>query len=411
MMNQAQFNTIQFNETFVIPPIVVYEPVKHTLFKLYDRDNVYVRTISEALMDYTITNIINGGSGPLTIILKVKPEDLSADIVLNGKIKIYSQNHWREDPRLIYYGYITSIDPIIRSGEQQTQITLLGAISKLQNDFLQQTGEYLAFEVENKDIDTHIREIIDNYRDSINDTYGDYDPCMMDDTANYFTDTNFVEDTSSYGRIPYRYFNSKHLGAIKEISKFLPRNLGTAYWYFYLDNGYIDGTGTEYKSRFHLKTVSATADHTLQINKHITSLEVRKNIEGVINTVYFWNERGVSGEKVLMTAKDSTSQTTYDKIADRITDSKVTTRTQANLLSEAKLKGAKDEKVEMTCIVSEVNYDILALKVGQIINIRDFQTSFFSDYDNKLMITKMLLTPREATLELAVPRPDLTTQV
>ncbi len=390
---------------------------RKVIIKLYDRDNVYVRNLKEAIYDFNIEKTLYSGSGPLALVLRTKVDDLASDITLNSKIRIYVRNTWSTSARLVYYGYIVSIDPIIRVGEQQTGITCLGSISKLQNDFLQHTAQlyegqlaYLAFEVENKAVDVHINEILDNYRESINATYADYDPCMIDDVGNYWADSDFI-DTSFSDKIRYRYFTSKHLEAIREISKFLSKNQAAGeFFYWYLD----DGDNDNLRSRFHLQTLSTTADHKLQLNKHITRLEMRKNIEGMVNTVYFWNERGKAGEKILMTARDDSSppsQEKYDVIADRITDSKVTTRTQGDLLAKARLKEAKDEKAEMTVVVSDVNYDILDFKLGDVINIRDTTKGTTLYPDDVMVVQKILLTPREVTLQLAKPRPDLSTQV
>jgi len=383
-------------------------PTKKIITKLYDRNNKYQRVLTEATDEISIEKTLYRGSGAVNLILTNKIDDLAEDITLNSKIRIYFRNKWSKNPVLVYHGYITSIDPSIEAGEERTSITCLGAISKLQNDFLQQTGEYLAFEVENVPIHTHIKKILDNYRSSINDTYGDYDPCMIEPTT-YFPDetgaggdSNYVEDTSSAGNIPYRYFTMKHLEAIKEIGKFLPKNQAAAnYWYYYLGD---DG-------KFYLKKLSASADHTLQINKHIDNLSLRKNTEGLINTVYFWNEQGRTGEKVLTTAKDTDSQKLYDRIADRITDSKVSTYTQADLLAKARLNEAKDVKSELTITVSDANYDILSFKLGQTVNIRDTKKGTDLYPDDILVIQKIILTPNEAVLELSKPRPDLSTQV
>lgn len=388
---------------------------RRVIVKLYDRDNVFVRVLNEALYDIAIEKTLYYGSGPVTITLKTKVDDLAADIVLNGKIRVYFRNKWNTTPVFVYYGYITSIDPFITKGEERTVLTCLGAVSKLQNDFLQHRTQlykgqlaYLAYEVENKEIDEHIKEILVNYREKINDTYSDYDPCMIDNPTTYWADTNYIKDSSGVGTFRYRYFTMKHLEAIKEITTFLPKTSGNYYYYYLAEDE--DATNPDGKSRFILKTLSATADHTLQINKHITSLSMRRNIEGTTNTVYFWNELGRTGEKVLMTAEDSVFQQRYDVIADRITDAKVTTRTQAELLAHSKLEESKDVKAEITVVVSDANFNILSLKLGEVINIRDTKnTSLYPD--DTLIIQKIILTPREAILELTKPRPNLSIQV
>ena len=227
-------------------------PESRVIVKLYDNDNVFKRVLNEALYDIAIEKTLYYGSGPTTITLNTKVDDLETDITLNSKIKVYFRNKWDTTPTLVYYGYITSIDPFISSGEERTAITCLGAVSKLQNDFLAEAGEYLAYQVENQKIGQHIKEILINYRDSINDTYGDFDPCMIDNPDTYWADTNYIADTVAMGTIPYLYFTMKHLDAIKEIGKFLAKNQeGGTYWYYYLAESEVTG-----KSRFILKTLS-----------------------------------------------------------------------------------------------------------------------------------------------------------
>lgn len=428
------------------------------------------------------------------LILKSKVDDLASDIAINNKIRIYYRNKWNTAPQpvpLIYYGYIVSIDPIIRRGEEQTGITCMGAVSKLQNDFLR-TGTDLAYEVTPNHIDDHVKAIIEHYRTSVEDLgAGSFARSMLDDTTHYWADTDYIEDTSGIGTIPYRFFNAKHLDAVREMAKFLPKNdiLGadtSAFWYWYLKD-FDDGTYN--KARFVLKKLNVDYDHRLFLNKHLVSFSARKNIEGLKNKVFFWNEKGdFAGEMVRTVYDDSDSQTLYDIVADRVGDAQVSTFLQARLLAEGQMKESKDVQTEATAVVSDANYDILSFNLGDVVEIRDLKNTSllrklilagtstsdglvttlidssrteddddWNDYyikfiggdnDNKtrkitdfdqsdhkiffdalehatfsgdkyeiyakncrLIITKILLTPREAVLELSTPRPDLTTQV
>jgi len=373
------------------------------IYKLYNASNVYIRTLTEITGEINIEKTLFGGSGPLTLIFAQKIDELSSDIDFNKKIKIYFKNKYSHTPRLVYYGYIVSIDPIIQENQEQSGVTCLGAISKLSNDYLR-TGSDLAYEVSLNDIDNHIKTIVDHYRDSINTLHSSYAPSMIAATT-YFPggaspDTNYVEDTSTIGSIPYRYFNLKHLESIREIAKFLPKNdTANAFWYWWIND----------EGKFKIKKLSTTADHTLFLNKHLISLEMRKNIEGVVNKVFFWNEKGVEGERVRLIKEDSTSQTNYDIVADRITDTQLTTDTQATLYADARLKENKDAKAEASVIVSDAHYDILTFEPGQVVNIRDIKDTTL--FPNRMIIQKIILREHEAVLELATPRPDLTTQV
>jgi len=377
--------------------------IEYTI-KLYNSAGTYQRVLSEVTGEISIQKSLYGGSGPLTLRLSSSIEDLESDITFNAKIKIYRRDAYNTTPQLVYYGYIVSIDPIKTPEMDITSITCLGAISKLNNDFLRQTSGYLgsplAYEIEMEDVDGHVRDILEHYRERINDTYASYSYSMIDDPADYWADTDYIEDTSSIGTIPYRYFNLKHLGAIREITKFLPKNdSADNFWYWYLGD---DG-------RFRLKKLSSTADHTFQIRKHITYLDAKKNIEGVVNKVFFWNEEGAEGEQVLLVEDDATSQSNYDIVADRITDSQIYFKDAAELYTEARLKESKDYSAEATIRISADSYDVCSVNLGDTVSIRDIQDN--DVFPERMVVRNLILTQNELTIELSTPKPDLAKQV
>jgi len=374
------------------------------VIKLYNSAGTYQRVLTEVNEGITIEKSLFGGSGPLTLILNQKIDELPSDITFNAKIKIFRKDAFNSNPIQVYYGYIVSIDPIITEREELTRITCLGSISKLKNDFLRQTSNYegspLAYEIEPAYIDEHIKEILSHYRDLINSHYGSYSYSMIDDPDNYWSDTNYIQSTSDIGKIPYRYFNLKHLDAIREIAKFLPKNdSANDYWFWYLDD-----TG-----RFHLKKLSTTPDHILYLRKHLTSLEARKNIEGVINKVFFWNEKGSAAKQIMLIEDDSNSQDKYDIIADRITDSQIYFKDAAELYAQARLKENSEYKAEATIVVSSDKYDICSFHPGDVVSIRDVKDTNL--FPSRMIIQRLILKENEAVLELSTPRPDLTTQV
>lgn len=372
---------------------------RQIIYKLYDVDNNFIRVLDEVTSTLSIEKNLFNGSAPINITISKKIDEIPADLAFNNKIKIYVRNKWSPDVRLVYFGYIISLDPVLVDQSEHTAITCLGAISKLNNDFLR-IGDDLAYEIAPKQIDEHFKEILEQYRSSLVTEHGSADRSMIDDPALYWADTDYIEDTLSIGIIPSRYFNLKHLGAINEIGRFLPKNDSAGeYWYWYLND----------EGRLILKKLSATADHSLILGKHCT-VNMRNNIESLVNRVYFWNDRGdYAGERIRTKYEDSTSQNQYDVIADRITDSQVTTFRQGRLLAESKLMDNKDNSHTANVTVTEATYDILTFAPGQVVKILNTKDSDM--FSSRMTITKVVIQEHQAVLSLSTPRPDLSTQV
>ncbi len=372
---------------------------RQIIYKLYSKDNEFIRVLNEVYSDFTVEKNLFAGSGPLQLVFSKKIDELPEDITFNNKIKVYIRNKWETEPRLVYYGYIVSIDPNLDEQTDYTGVTCLSAASKLMNDFLR-TEDDLAYEIAPTSIDGHIKIILEHYRESLNEKHGSYDRSMIDDPDTYWADTDYIEDTSAIGRIPYRYFNLKHLDAIKEIAKFLPKNDdANAYWYWRIND----------EGRFILKVLPSSVDHSLILGKHCT-VKMRNNIEKLVNRVIFWNDKGdFAGERIRTRFDDDDSQDDYDIVAERISDSQVSTYLQGRLLAESKLMDEKDSQHEATVTVSEANYDILTFQPGQtvkILNVKD--ENMFSQ---RMIIQKVVLTEDSAILTLSTPRPELSTQV
>ena len=71
--------------------------------------------------------------------------------------------------------------------------------------------------------------------------------------------------------------------------------------------------------------------------------QCKKSIEGVVNRVIFWNEKGtVDPDYIKLTSEDATSQSNYDVISSYIADSKITTAPAASLLSASRVYDVVD---------------------------------------------------------------------
>ena len=373
---------------------------KQIIYKLYDRDNDFIRVLDNVEENLSIEKGVGEGSGPLSLNLQEKIDALPDDIQINNKIKIFIQNKWNDNPRLAYYGYITGVEPNFEQGDERVNITCLGAPSKLQNDFLRM-GNDLAYEIMSKQVDLHVKDIITHYRDVINSNHGSYARSMIDDPNNYWDDTNYIEDTSEFGNIPYRYFRKKHKEAINDIFKFLPKNdEQDNYWYWYLND----------EGRIILKSLSTEPDHTLYLSKHIETSNINKNIEEVQNRIYFWNERGdFADEMVRKVFQDDESVDKYDVIAGELTDTDVTTQTQGQLLGDAHLQDHKDKDYAVEMVVNEAEYDILSFNLGDVIRVLDIKDN--DVFKDRMMIKSMTIEQERVRLSLERPTPEISTQI
>ena len=366
-------------------------------YKIYQEDGTFIETLNDVVSDFTIKRQINGGDSEFVFELDRKMDDFDegTSIQFNNRVKVYLKDSYNSaGTKLIANGYIVSYKPFLLGKKEGVEVTCLSAISKLSNDFYR-LGTFadatdlsdpanLGKELTNKRVDEMMQDIIDHYRlteanSMITNDYGNADQ-TTDNSGNLFA-------------FDHRFFNMKHIDALREVSKFLPRNKVGGYWFYWR----ISTEGDLY-----LKNISSTADHTFHISKHIKEISGRKTIEGVVNRVYFYNEKGASDpDYIQLTADDSTSQDNYDIMAEYITDSKVTYPTAASLLTSSKVYDKKDPKVRIEVTLNG-EYDLSSIKPGQTCKILNVKNNPFKiGSDNILVIHSIEYSVDEAKLTLA----------
>jgi len=361
------------------------------IYKVYSETDTYLGVLDDVISDLSIRREVNGGDGAFTITLSRKIDDFEEDTIVkfNNRIKVYLQDEHNPDgDQLVAYGYITSYSPKLSEHNESIEITCLSATSKLKNSFYR-TGTAsiaadLGVELLSKRADEMMEEIIDHYR-------------LIEANSMISNDYSNADATpdNSGGAISFdhRFFNMKHLDAIRESSKFLPRNKDGGYFFYWRIS--TDG-------KLYVKNISTTADHVFIIGKHITAIDGRKTIEGVINRVYFWNEKPeISPEYIKLTSEDTDSQDNYDTIASYITDSKITTAPAASLLSASRVYDKKDPKVNITIDLNG-EYDLASIQPGQTCKILNAKENPFKiGSDTVLFIHSIEYKVDSATLEVS----------
>jgi len=374
-------------------------PERRLLYKVYQEDGTFVGTFADVVSDLSITKEINGGDGAFSFTLARKIDDFGegTTIDFNYRIKVYLFDSFNPTGILVAYGYVISYEPYLNGTDEGVTVTCLSAISKLSNDYYRLGTSAVASElgVELKDMraDEMMSTVITHYRSTeTNSMIGA--PSGLDQTT---------DNAGTLFEFTLRLFNKKHIEALREISKYFARYKSNGYWFYWR----INTAGT-----LLVKNIAATATHKFVIGKHITNISGSKTIEGLVNRVYFWNEKGTtSSEYVKLTSDDTDSQSEYDVMSEYINDNAVTNTTAASLLASARIYDNKDPKVKIR-IELNGDYDLASIEPGQTCQIFNLKNNPYKlGSDSVLFIHSITYNVDSATLEIAEAADDFTNMV
>lgn len=364
---------------------------RQLIWKIYDESGTLVDVLDDVVSDLSIQRQINGGDSEFSFVLDRKMDDFDEDtsIKFNNRVKIYLKDSYNAaGTKLVANGYIVTYSPYLRGKQEGVEVTCLSAVSKLSNDFYRigtaAAASDLGVELTSKRVDEMMQAIINHYRSTESNTM----------ITNDFTEVDATTDNSGTPfSFDHRFFNMKHLDALREVSKFLPRNKSGGYWFYWRIN--TDGDLV-------VKNISTTADHSFIIGSHVTEITGEKTIQGMINRVYFWNEKGtVDPDYLKLTSDDLTSQGDHDIIADYMTDSKITNPNAASLLADSKVYDKKDPKVRIRLTLNG-NYDLASIEPGQTCQILNAKENPYKiGSDGVLVIQSVQYEVDSVVLELS----------
>jgi len=346
------------------------------IYKVYNEAGTFKGILNDVINDLSFLKTINGGLGQCIIRLNRKIDNYDQDnqIDFNNRVQVYLTDDYNTD-ELIYQGYITAYNPFLSESDEYVEITCLGAISKLKNDFFR-SGTTLSMSEGGTEIGQVFKNIIDNYRG-------------LEANSMISNDYSNVDNTSK--NISYTYVKKKHLDAMKKTAEFLDYD-----WYWFLA---ADGL---------LKLAERTAgDHTFILKKTIKQLKVHKTIESVQNYFFFWN--GLTADNANYLNKqysDGSSQSDFDIIASQKTDGRITVEGTADELGDGTIAAHKDPKTRTTLIIGK-EYDLASINPGDTCNIRNIDTSEQTTFADDLLIVRVNYTPDYAILELAEIKDDI----
>lgn len=343
---------------------------RKVLYKIYQSDGTYVKTLDDVASDFQVTNTINGGQGEFVLKLKRPFDGYNDDSICsyNNILKVYVVDDDNTSGTQVYTGYLVSIDPVLASGQEYVELTFLGAISKLMNSFWR-SGTNTLVTKSGVDPSSIIEDAIDAYAATVSNSLVSYTAGSIDDTGNTAT---------------YDFVQKKYLEAIRKTGELLPYN-----WYFY-----CDATGT-----MQCHQLSVSADHTFTIGKDIKEIKVHKTIESLVNYLIFWNGKDGSDSNYILNAyEDSTSQSNYEYHEDYKTDGRVTVDGTADLMGNAVINGNKDPLIRTTIVVGS-DYDLASIEPGDTCEIKNIGST--NPFEDNMKIVKVHYKVDEALIELA----------
>lgn len=191
-------------------------------------------------------------------------------------------------------------------------------------------------------------------------------------------------------------------------------------WYYYVDQA---------TNKLHFHELATTPAHTISIGKDIKTIKIKKDLEKVINTVYFSG----GGDPVLYKKYTiPASITAYGIRGARYKDGRVTVVDTALKLSNKLLRGDPEILVTVSLVDSNLNdlgYDLESITIGETLKIGssgigpssqyDIGTYDSSPFDYDLsnlssivfQITSMIFTGDEVEFTLATTPPDITKRI
>jgi len=153
------------------------------------------------------------------------------------------------------------------------------------------------------------------------------------------------------------------LQTIREVQDKVVELLPTGY-YQYVD----PGENIQYQLK---KALSA--HHTFYYEQHIGEMNLRKTITQLVNQVYFvGQENSGTGIKLFKYYEDTASQASYRPGLERLSDSRVSLVTSAQILSQNRINEFKEPRYRTTLSINDTVYDIETIRLGQMVALKNF---------------------------------------
>lgn len=227
-------------------------------YKVYDSSGTYIKTWDDVVNDLKFKTAIETGIGQFQIELARSIKDFGEndDVAFNNKveIRVFDEDSGTSGV-LIASGRITRYTPNVDGKRETVTVQCLGFVHRLAQTAYIESSETRFSKTD--DPSEMFKDVLDAYGTQSGESEPDYDGSSVDSTG--------LSET-------YEFNAMTCLDALKKILELCPSE-----WYFFIDGDNVA----------HLKEKASSADHTFVIGKAAQALRAEKNIESVVNRIYF----------------------------------------------------------------------------------------------------------------------------
>jgi hypothetical protein len=367
-------------------------------YKVYDTDDNFLGLLDDVIDDLEFSRELNNAGSSTTLVLARNSDSRTVDVVPlldeNGdpildendntilttnesRNKIGAGSNIDHNYRVDAYAYYGEEGPILDEDglaildEDSEEITGLTGSPTGRRIF---SGFVAEIEIRYGSTETSIVTLmsygfdLDQYL--VTDTgdttvaFNSYDPSdIIRDGLDLFTAQSTPESYTTYNSasiqttgtvVSYTFKANTYLELLKKAIELAPSD-----WFFYVDLG---------SNLVYFKEKSATPQHYFYLGKHIETLNLRSYIGDVINDVLFTG----GGDPALFKRYTETPVANTRRGLKRISDSRVTLDTSAQILSEGEIDGNKNIQYRSTITILDNLYDIELIELGDVVTFRNF---------------------------------------
>lgn len=252
---------------------------------------------------------VDGSIGPLAIELPRSFGDTGDDLALGNVIQTDAIDEAGAVTR-IHEGTIERIEEVARAGAQSVAITVQPYVASLALDHFRDdaAGTTVARSWTSTDVATILTAILDRYIQ------------RQGSFARIRTSATSVQASGS--SISIQVGSETYLSALQRVKKLGPGNF---FWYVQPDGLFL------------YRAYDAGTHHRLTLGRDVLEVRRTRDLTDVRNTVYFWNQSDADGTVVAFERPSTatTSQTTYGRRVQVVTDSRIDSEATAEAVTEA----------------------------------------------------------------------------
>lgn len=308
---------------------------KNYTIKVYSLAMAFQKTLNQKfnVWDISFSDEISNGQGELVLKLNI---DFNSTIVsYNNIIEVYIDDDNNSSQR-IYRGVVTKVKRVAQKESVFLEVTCLWVATMLNWVYFTNGGSYSFSRSQAQHLTA--KEVIDLFITKY--------PGVIS-----YTGTS-VENSPNTANIAFSY--SKCSNALDKILE------TTQFWW----NIGSDGV-------FHYHPISGSpyaVEHKLTMDKHIDSLEVEEDTEGIVNK-YILSHGGPGSPHI---ETDATSQSTYGLRELHADNSEINDDATANIAAEALIADRKNKKNKISITINS-NYNIESIHPGHFLTIHNIE--------------------------------------